>query len=374
MSLRLSRRGVSSTAMDLRPLSTSSSLCDRRQSQLENNCFSIDIGVHKPFRVRIARAIKFTLLADDECKVCIKVHYNANDADVMVLKWSDIQRDCNSRDHITSVIGSSVVTVPKYKSKEVYNHHGKFVSVTLRSYIVGNTFQHVMPFLTDDDVDAIQLQVEAITWALAKKTSPHFGHVQDDTLRTSSASGYIRTRSFLDKLTAKMDWMTWNEIGTDGYVGTAVFCHGALTPEHIILNGNDVVGIVGWSNADFKPEVYDRLMYYFMSVPRDPNCWSRKMANVPSSPSTPPPSVEFVVNTTDYAYKSAWSTATMTRRLVLDKLWNAVKKNYTLVTCLSTAVEIESDTMSLSSLSNWTESTWDKSAAPTIIADDEHLQ
>lgn len=351
----------------------SSSISERRQSQPNNNCFSIDIGVIKPFRVRIARAIKFTLLADDESKVCLKVHYSTGDPDVMILKWSDIQRDCNSRDHITSVIGSSSIAVPTYKSKEVYNHHGKFVSVSLRTHIPGETLEHVMPYLSEDDIDAIHLQIEAITWALAKKTSPHFGHVQDDTLRTTSASGYIRTRSFLDKLTAKMDWMTWNEIGTDSYVGTAVFCHGSLKPEHIILNGNDVVGLIGWSNADFKPEVYDRLMYYFMSVPRDPNCWNRKMANVPSSPSTPPPSVEFVVNTTDYAYKSAWSTATTGRRFVLDKLWNAVRKNYTLVTCLSTAVEIESDTMSLSSLSNWTESTWDKSAAPTIIAENELL-
>jgi hypothetical protein len=143
-------------------------------------------------------------LTDDESKVCLKVHYGTGDPDVMILKWSDIQRDCNSRDHITSAIGSSSIAVPTYKSKEVYNHHGKFVSVSLRTYIPGETLEHVMPYLSEDDIDAIHLQIEAITWALAKKTSPHFGHVQDDTLRTTSASGYIRTRSFLDKLTAKI--------------------------------------------------------------------------------------------------------------------------------------------------------------------------
>lgn len=174
-----------------------------------------------------------------------------------------------------------------------------------------------------------------------------------------------------------MDWMTWNEIGTGNYTGSAVFCHGALKPEHILLNGNSVVGIVGWSNAEFKPEVYDRLTYYFMSVPQSPNCWYRKMANVPSSPSSPsspPPSVEFVINTTDYAYKSAWSGATVERRFALDRLWNAVRTNYTLFTCLSTAVEMESDTVSLSSLSNWTEGTWDKSVAPTVTTENELLQ
>lgn len=360
--------------ISLKPTSMLQSAHETKQGGCQNNCFSIDIGTVRPFKVRVPKAVKFTLLADDEFKVCLKVHYGTSDFDVMILKWSEIQRDCNSRDHITSAIGSSCVTVPEYKFKEVYNHHGKFVSVSLRTYIPGNTLEHVMSCLTEDDVDAIHLQVEAITWELARKMSPHFGHIQDGTLRTTSASGYIRTRSFLDKLTAKMDWMTWNEIGTDSYVGTAVFCHGALKQEHIIVNGSNVVGIVGWSNADFKPEIYDRLMYYFMSVPRDPCCWNRKMANVPSSSSTSPPSVEFVINTTDYAYKSAWSIAGTKRRPVLDMLWDAVKKNYTLVTCLSTAVEMESDTMSLSSLSNWTESTWGKSAAPTTITENEPFQ
>lgn len=332
-----------------------------------NNTFSIDIGAGKPFKVRIRRALKFTLLADDENKVCLKVHYESSNPDVMTLKWSHIQRDCNSRDHITSKMGSSAIKVPEYKSKEVYNHNGIFISVTLRTYIPGTAMQKVLNVLTEDEIDAIQVQVEAIVWDLAKKTSEYFGHVQDSSLKTNSAAAYIRARSFLDKLSGKMYCVDWNEVGTDSYIGTAVFCHGSLSPEHIILDGSTVVGIIGWSNADFKPEVYDRLTYYFASSPTDALCWYRRMANVSSSPATLPPSVEFVVNTTEYVYKSMWANASLSKRFTLDKLFNAVRKNYTLVTCLSTAVEMECDTMSLTSLSNWTDSTWDKSAASTVV-------
>ena len=325
-----------------------------------NNTFSIDIGPGKPFRVRIQRAVKFSLLSDDENKVCLKVHYGSGDPDVMMLKWSEVQRDCNTRDHITSKIGAAAVTVPKYKSKEIYNHNGIFVSVTLRSYIPGTSMNRVVSLLSEDEIDAIQMQVEAIVWVLAEKTSESFGHIQYASLRTANATSYIRVRSFFDKLTAKMDCVEWNEVGADTYVGTPVFCHGALSPEHIILNDSTVVGIIGWSDADFKPEVYDRLTYYFASVPTDPLCWHRRMANVTSSPATLPPSVEFVVNTTEYVYRSTWANASLNRRHALDKLFTAIRKNYTLVTCLSTAVEMECDTMSLSSLSNWTDSTWNR--------------
>lgn len=335
----------------------------------ETERFSVDVGTSTPFEVTIDGAVRFIRMGDGECKLCVRVEYERGKSpEVVVLKWSAVQRDCNTRNHITSQIGATVTITPSYRLKEVFNHEGTFVSIGIRNYIPGRTFKSVMERMNRSSIDAVQLQVEAISWELAKKTSTHFGHIQDGSLRTENASSYIRTRAFLDKLRYKLDADSWNEIGSDNHIGKAVFCHGALTPDHIILDGDTVVALIGWSNADFVPEAYDRLKYYFESSPQDPYCWYRKMANVPSTELTPPPSVEFVINTSTYMYKSAWQEADGYRRRAIDSLWKALRTNYTLVTCLSTAMEVESDTMSLASLSNWTESTWDKSVVPPLFS------
>lgn len=326
----------------------------------------IDIGEEEPLHIEIENTKSYNILNESNNSVCILVEYEDDIEDeTLLIKWREDSniRAINSRDHIATKFAEGIVEVPHYKHKEIIKYYNKNVSISRRSYIKGQTLKSVMTSLEDDDIDAIYMQIQVIIWELAKKTSDYFGHIQDGALKTATPAAYLRTRSFLDKLKSRIDAYEWTEQGNDSYLCKAVMCHGNLSPEHIILNGNKVVGIVGWSEADFVPEIYDRLKYYFRSNPSDPQCWFRKLSDISSSIESRRPSVEFVVNATTYLYKSMWSNVPLSRRNVLTRLFKAITTNYTLVNCISIATEIESDNMSLDSLS-----TWCKSAASTATA------
>lgn len=328
----------------------------RYDSNEENNSsFSVDIGEAEPIKININNASKFVFLSDGPSSLCVRVDYDNNeDSEVVVVKWSEIQRDVNNRDHIASKAAKGIISVPIYRVKELFRHYNKFVSVGIRSYIAGQTLSSIITSMNDDDINSITLQVQGIVWELAKKQSPYFGHIQDGSLKSTTPIAYIRTRIFLDKLSGNMDSSDFVEQGIDKYKCNAVMCHGNLTPEHIIVDRGMVVGVVGWSQGDFVPEIYDRLKYYFRSDPTSPQCWNRKMSEVMSTAVCPRPSVEFVINTTTYLYKSIWRSTPVAKRHSVNRLWNAITTNYTLVNCISTAAETDSDSMSLSSLASWT--------------------
>lgn len=141
---------------------------------------------------------------------------------------------------------SDITEVPKYKNNAVVRHEKKFVSVGVRSYIQGQTLSSVMTSLSQDDIDAIVLQVAAIVWCIARKCSQYFGHVQDGALRCTTATGYVNAKIFTDKLAGILHKDDCLQLGKGStYVGNAVLCHRNLSPDHIIVNGAVVVGISG---------------------------------------------------------------------------------------------------------------------------------
>lgn len=326
------------------------------RSGRSDNDVAIHIGEPEPFRLNIENLLSTVVLSRTSCSVCIRVSYNnSKDDEVVVAKWNKTSPPVNSKDHIAVLIACDIIEVPRYRIKEVFRHYGKFISVGIRTYIRGQTLKSVYSSLTEDEVDAVFMQVQATVWLLAKKTSRHFGHINDGVFRTSSPTAYLRVRTFFDKASKILNETDWVEQGSDSYTSVATLCHGDLSPEHIIVDGTTVVGIVGWTKADFMPEAYERLMYYFRSNPKDSQCWFRKMADVTTCPETERPSVEFVFNVTSYAYKRTWNVADENRKAVIDKLWRALITNYTQLNCLSMATEMDCDNMSLSSLGNWTD-------------------
>lgn len=316
----------------------------------------VDIGENEPLHVEIDSANSYDIIHDSDSSVCVHISYENAEDEILLVKWGDNLRDVNSRDHIAAKAANGIVEVPVYKSKDLITYCGKHVSISRRSYIKGQTLKSVYSSLDDEDIDAIFMQVQAIIWQLATKTSDYFGHIQDGELKTSSPAAYLRTRVLLDRLKNRINEFDWEEQGKDNYVCKAVMCHGDLSPEHIILNGSTVVGLIGWSKGDFVSEILDRLQYYFRSEPNNPRCWYRKLSEIGSGVDSKRPSVEFVFNATTYLYKSMWSNSSPDRRRALTRLWKSITMNYTQVPCISTAVEIESDNMSLSTLTSWWES------------------
>lgn len=330
----------------------------RGSSPDEVGIFSIDVGSSRPFKVRVKDVVAFMLISDGPNKVCLKARFNDRRDDEMVcLKWSRSKSSAVLPDMLASQIASSEVSTPRYRYRSLFMHQGIYICLSIRSYIPGKSLDRVISTMTENQISSIEMQVSGVVWGIARKVSPHFGHLRSTGLRTSTAPTYIRSLAFADTMTGSMDATSWCEVGNDSYTGTAVFCHGSLTPDHIIVDGASLVGVVGWSSADFMPEAYSRLRHYFMSTHGEPLCWNRRMCNISTSLSTISPSVEFAMNATSYAYRSAWSNASNSRRNELNRLWADVRTNYKIIPSISLAVEMESDNMSLSSLTSWTETT-----------------
>jgi hypothetical protein len=326
---------------------------NRNDHRSEDNVI-IPVGEAEPFRLYIGGLVAIEVLSRTEKSICIRLSYdNGSDDEVLVMKWATTKVEVNSRDHIAVLIACDVIDVPKYRMKEVFRHHNKFVAMGIRSYIHGQTLQSVYNSMTEDEIDAIFMQVQATMWDLAKKTSDYFGHINEGVFRTNTPIAHIRTRVFFDKALGVLSETDWVEHGADKYTSKATFCHGNLSPDHIIVDGSSVVGLVGWTQADFMSEIYERVSYYFRSDPNNPKCWFRKMSDVSTSPETSRPSVEFVINVSSYLYNFTWNRSDPERRRTVNQLWKSLTTNYTQVNCLALAKEIDCDNMSLSSLCSW---------------------
>lgn len=329
----------------------------RSQDSLPDNVH-INIGEERPFSMRIENLYSMRRLSRTHNSTCILLMYtNDQNREVLSVRWSTVQRDASSRDHISSRLAAEMTDVPRYRFKDVFRYYNKYVCVGIRSFIDGVTLGSELQYMSQDEIDAIFMQVQAISMEMSRKTSMYFGHINDGGFRSTTPIGFIRTHSMFDKLKGINTVAEWQETGTDSYTSLAVFCHGALTPDHIIIKDTEVKGIVGWSNADFVPEAYDRLTYYFLSNPSSSLRWSRDLSEMLTSEHTRQPSVEFVLNLSKYVYVHALNTSPSDKRYTIKRLWNTLTMNYTIVNCLSAAAQIESDNMSLSSLSSWNSTT-----------------
>lgn len=327
------------------------------QDRLPDNIY-INVGEEHPFSIRVENLYSMRRLSRTRNSTCILLTYsNDQNREVLSVRWSTIQREANSRDHISSRLAAEMIDVPRYRFKDVFRYYSKYVCVGIRSFIDGVTLGSELQYMSQDEIDAIFMQVQAISMEMSRKTSMYFGHINDGTFRSTTPIGFIRTHSMFDKLKGINTIAEWQETGTDSYTSLAVFCHGALTPDHIIIEGTEVKGIVGWSKADFMPEAYDRLTYYFLSDPSSSLRWLRDLSEMLTSEHTGQPSVEFVLNLSKYVYVHTLNTSPPGKRYTIKRLWNTLTMNYTIVNCLSAAAQIESDNMSLSSLSSWNSTT-----------------
>lgn len=320
--------------------------------------FSIDVGSRTPLIIEIEGVREYYLLSHTDAKVAIKIVFQDNSPEeVLIVRWSADSADVRCKSNISMMMGADTKCVPRVLAVETLNHEKVVVYVERRRYISGIPLSRILGTMTPEEIDAVQMQVQVIVWQLSCKVSPYFGHIRDGELRTTSAPAYMRLRMLMDVVAGRIPPDTYNTPANDAYVGRAVFCHGSLIPEHIIVDGINVVGIVGWSQADFVPELFDRLKYYFMSDPRRPVCWYKGMANMPVGIQTPPPTVEFALTVAEYAHKSAWCSADVRNRARINQLKSSLQSNPLYLNCMSRVVERSCDTMSLSSLTSWNTST-----------------
>jgi len=308
--------------------------------------FLIYVDNEDPIHVDVHPEAMYTFISDTDTSVAVRVDYpQSSTSHVVLVKWSNYIKDINTKDHISSVIARHVAPVPTYISKKIYAHGYLYVGITVREYIHGTTLDRVWNDMSVSDQDVVYSQIEAIICNMSHISSPYFGHIQDGRCRTTTAHGYLRHHIEEDVLADRITSMPHDLQGDDAYQGVPSLCHMRLTQDHIIVEGTEVVGIVGWSSADFVPEVMDRVRYYFESS-AETHCWNRRLADVVAY--TSPPSIGYVIKVCEYFH--ALYKGSTTRGYDIRKLWAMLKNNYTIVTCLTAATTEEGDMESLCTL------------------------
>lgn len=306
----------------------------------------IHIGEKEPFGLHIENLSSYKTLSKTDSSVCILLTYKDSDNDVLTLKWNKDRNIINSRDHLIEPIVNEIIAVPKYRVRELFKHHDTFVLMSIRTYIKGYTLESVYNNLTDDALNIIFYHIRMIVWELSTKKSSYFGHINDGELKTTTALAYMRTHAMFDVASGIMKANDYVQQDCRNYETRPTLCHMNLLPEHIILDGTNVVGIVGWSNADFVPEIYDRISYYLRSDPKDKHNWFYRMSNIVTSDSYRDISAEFVFNIGLYAYLRIIHGRDSSKVRVVMELWRSIRENRSNLSCLLYMPQSGGDNMS----------------------------
>jgi hypothetical protein len=113
--------------------------------------------------------------------------------------------------------------------------------------------------------------------------------IQGENLRTPNAVTYLQYVTLLSKLSSEIKDDDCSIMPMDNFACEAVLCHGSLSMDHIIVNGDVVVGIVGWKKCDFIPEVMDRIRYHFARPQTEGETWWYHKLSVEPLRHYPPP-------------------------------------------------------------------------------------
>lgn len=250
-----------------------------RKRSKGGNVLSVNIGTSKDFKVDIGGGVSYDVIHSSANSLLARLIEEGDHTDVIVVRWGVTYDAVSDRDHVSATIASDVVTVPEYKGKVFFTVQGRHVSVSLRSFIPGVTLTSVMGGMKPEELDHVSQQVTAIVSALGQKTTNNFGHIRCGRFRAKTAKGFVTQEVLKQKLSGNemAKRIRVPELTSEDNL-PAVFCHRNMSPDHIILNGVEVVGVVGWSRADYLPEALDRVLYRYTPVSRGQRAWFGSLA------------------------------------------------------------------------------------------------
>jgi len=342
--------------------------CKRKRRCERQSWLCVDVGTSKDFVVRLGKGVSYDIIHSSESSVLARLIEANEYTDVVVVRWGLAYEAALDRDHISSTIASDIVSVPECKGKSFHVFKGKHVSVSVRTYIPGVPLSSVIERMNAEELDHVKLQVSAVVASLASKTSPTFGGVRQAKFKTNSAEAFLTRCVVTEKLSGNPNTACLlPTVLDDANEVPAVLCHRQLTPEHVIIDGVSVVGVVGWSSADYVPEAVDRTMYEYSSPKRKFLDWYRYLTNLPYTYSSSEPSNVFLHNVREYckmvhvqANRRSPTSINSTAGYGSTHFSPGVKHETSNVNC-------GSDGASLESLLNNTVDTWEKSTTTTCI-------
>ena len=132
----------------------------------------------------------------------------------------------------------------------------------------------------DDVVMGYAEEVRDTMKKLSAFTAKRFGYIEHGNMRTTTATGYINVCASVALQRAQVDPSEARMLHYVDYYTQPTLCHNALDPEHIIVNGHNVVGMIGWFHADYVPEVYNRLRHYYRGYDDKTSLWYGRISSL----------------------------------------------------------------------------------------------
>lgn len=250
--------------------------------------FYVDIGESDPFHVSVGSCRSYEVLNATSSSMVVFVVFTNGAVAVLRVNWSTKRHVADTRGRIAAEICSDVVRTPRLLSRQLYLFGGTYVMVVLREYIDGVPASELWEHMSAEEKVEISQQVSRAVVRMSSHTSETFGALQGRGLKSVSPVSFLNHKIVVSKLSCEIDHDDVGLLGDEDFKLKAVLCHGNLGLEHVIIKLGRVVGLVGWSKADFVPEVYDRLNYTFRVPNKEEWSWEGAMANVPFSHDLPP--------------------------------------------------------------------------------------
>lgn len=293
---------------------------------------SIDVGEKELYFASCADVARYQPVNKNPNSLVLKVTYPSKRVECMVVKWCSKHLYTPDRSFVASEAVDDKVRVPANYGLTVGEFHDTVVEVLFREYIEGTTAANAWPSLSVESRHKVMCQVSEICSNIHQLTAPYHGHVTGNPLMSKDASDYISRTVVRAKMLNHLDRL-WELGGRCESADKPTLCHNSLGPDHVILQGDVVVGVIGWGRADFGPPAIEKYWYCFSQCQDD---WYEWYCHLSSAvPCKDLPTSGFAKVCIRLIYTLAWNNWSSQLRPALsrihhaldtDSLWSAKKR------------------------------------------------
>lgn len=229
----------------------------------EKSGFSVDVGEKDLFYVDLEGTSGYELIHSSPTSTLMKATSIVGEETVVRVSWSRYKRVAQGRGYKGMIRCKGLSYVPEMYSRDLHIVGSTYVEVSTRQYIEGSPLCDVWQYLSQDQKRNILFQMDDIVGDMSQLTSENFMELQGRNLSTPNPVQYLNYRIILSMITADLGKGDMKVLDMDEFEHIPVLCHGSLTMEHILVKGDKIVGVVGWSKCDYFSEALDRAAYHF---------------------------------------------------------------------------------------------------------------
>lgn len=250
----------------------------------------VDIGEADNFYVELEPGTTYQRLYKSDCSVVYLAMSQHVEERVVRVCWSKYKRVAQSKGYLASQTCRDLGIAPVIHSREMHIVGHTYVQVMVRSYISGVPLSSVWHMLSQEDKDNAMSQVSRLCDTISQYVSDEFMCTNGRNLSTSCPVMFLNYRILLSMISLELRKGDISVLSMNTFVCMPVLHHSNLSMDHVIYDRGAITGLVGWSKADYVPEIFDRMRYRFKPGPLgDGKVWTDAMSNRPLLYDLPPP-------------------------------------------------------------------------------------